>query len=140
MVLVGVAGTPPSIADGQQPVADTKVDFTQWLRKKSYERFDYGQNGELETHQLTQFGELAPRETGCVLPIRIISFDVSQWPGFQKEDGLSLSVECSNPHLVANILKFVGDSDRQHLEVKVIGDELAYPERPRDDMSTTRRK
>ena len=29
MVLVGVAGTPPSIADGQQLVADTKVDFTQ---------------------------------------------------------------------------------------------------------------
>ncbi len=134
MVLVSVAGIFSSIADGQQPAADTKVDFTRWLQKKSYERFDYGDEGELKTHQLIQFGELAPRETGCVLPVRTISFDVDDRSHVKSDAELSLFVECSNPHLVANILKFVGDSDRQHVEAKIIGDELAYPETPQDGM------
>ena len=133
-VLVGVSLFLPSIAEGQQPAADPMVDFTRWLQKKSYERFDYAQDGELKTHQLIQFGELTPREAGCVLPVRVVSFDGDEREDVKRDTELSLFVECSNPHLVASILKFVGDSDREHLEAKVIGDELAYPETPRDGM------
>ena len=134
-VLVGVSGFLPSIADGQQPAAETNADFKQWLQKKSYERFDYGTDGKIKTHQLIQFGELAPREAGCVLPVRVISFDGGERADVKGDTELSLYVECSNPHLVANILKFVGDSDREHLEAKVTGDELAYPETPLEGMS-----
>jgi hypothetical protein len=134
-VLVAVGGPLPSIADGQQPAAETKADFTQWLQKKSYERFDYEKDGELQTHQLIQFGVLAPRDAGCVLPVRVISFDGGNRTDVKGDTELSLYVECSNPHLVANILKFVGDSEREHLEAKVIGDELAYPERPKEGMT-----
>lgn len=134
-VLVAVSGPLPSIADGQQPAAETKADFTQWLQKKSYERCDYEKDGELQTHQLIQFGVLAPREAGCVLPVRVISFDGGDRTDVKGDTELSLYVECSNPHLVANILKFVGDSERENLEAKVIGDELAYPEIPLEGMS-----
>lgn len=135
VVLVGAVGLFPSIGDGQQPAGDSTADFTQWLQEKSYERFDYGEDGELETHQLIQFGQLAPREAGCVLPVRVISIDVEERSHVKGDTELSLFVECSKPHLVANILKYVGDSDREHLEAKVIGDELAYPETPRDGMT-----
>lgn len=134
-VLVAVSGPLHSIADGQQPAAETKADFTQWLQKKSYERFDYEKDGELQTHQLIQFGVLAPRDAGCVLPFRVISFDGGDRTDVKGDTEMSLYVECSKPHLVANILKFVGDSEREHLEAKVIGDELAYPEIPLEGMS-----
>ena len=134
-VSVAVAGIFSSIVNGQQPEVGSRVDFTQWLQNRSYERFGYGDEGELKTHQLIQFGELAPQETGCVLPVRTISFDVDDPSHVKGDTELSLFVECSNPHLVANILKFVGDFDRQHVEAKVIGDELAYPEAPQDGMN-----
>jgi hypothetical protein len=134
IVLAVTAGLCSSIADGQQPTAAPPVDFTQWLQRKSYERLDYGKDGELKTHQLIQFGELIPHETGCDLPLRVTSFDGVDRSKIEKDSELSLLVECSNPHLVANILKFVGDSDSQHLEARVKGDELAYPEQPWNGM------
>lgn len=135
VVLAGAAGMFPSIADGQHPAPETKVDFTQWLQKMSYERLDFGKDRELKSRQLIQFGELTPREAGCVLPVRVISYEVSERADVKGDTELSLYVECSNPHLVANILKFVGDSSREHLEAKVFGDELAYPGAPLDGMS-----
>ena len=134
-VLAGFAVFHPPVAEGQQLAAETKVDFTQWLQKKSYERFDYSDKGKLKNHQLIQFGELAPRESGCELPLRVISFTGADRSNIKGDTELSLFVECSNPHLIANILKFVGDSDRQHLEARVMGDELAYPEMPREGLS-----
>jgi hypothetical protein len=133
-VLVFSAPSWPSNAEGQEAAADRRGDFTQWLQNTSYERIGYGKEGELETHQLIQFGALTSRETGCALPLRVISFDVTDRSRTKGDTELSLLVECSNPHLVANILKFVGDSDEQYLQAKIMGDELAYPEAPRDGM------
>jgi hypothetical protein len=134
LVLIGAAAFRPSIAAGQQHSAEARFDFTQWLQKKSYERFDYADDGELKNHQIIQFGELVPRETGCILPLRVVSFNVTDRSQTTSDTELSLLVECSNPHLVANILKFVGDTDEQYLQAKIIGDELAYPVAPRDGM------
>jgi hypothetical protein len=138
MVLLGalVLNTAPWPADseGKQASGASKVDFTRWLQKQSYERFDYGEDGELKAHQLIQFGELMPRETGCILPVRVISYEVGDRSSIKNDVELSLDVECTNPHLVANVLSFVGDSEKQQLEARVIGDELAYPEAPTDGM------
>lgn len=134
-LVVGGAESRPTIADDRVPVDAAKVDFTQWIQNRSYERFDYKDDGGLKTHQLIQFGGLARRGAECAMPVRVISFDVKDSSHIKENTELSLLLDCFSPHLVANILKFVGGSDRQHLEAKVIGDELAYPEIPQDGMT-----
>lgn len=134
-LLTGVVGFCPSLADGQQKIAVSKVDPAQWLQNRSYERFDYRDDGGLQTHQVIQFGEMAPQGAGCVLPVRVISFDVDDSSHIKEDVGLSLLLDCSKPHLVASILRFVGESGRQQLEATVIGNELAYPDIPHDGMT-----
>lgn len=123
-----------SVSSGQTPEVGTQpeLDLVSRVQGKAYERFDFGNDGTLMRHHVLRFGKMAPAEDVCTLPIEVISYDVDQGNEVIGESELVIFVECANPHLVVDILTFVGTSGVQELQAKVTGDALVYPTAPTD--------
>ncbi len=100
---VAVAFGAQSKANDQQPGGISGEGVTRWLENKSYERIEYGREGDLRIHQIVRFGGMVSQESGCEIPVRVTSFDSIDQSHVKKTTDLSLFVDCAAPHLTVTI-------------------------------------
>ena len=104
------------------------------IQGKTFERLSFGEDGEIENHELISFGELVPQETGCELSIHITSYDPTDGSRVNDDTEIALLIEDCEPHFVANILTVSGDSRDQMIQAKVVGGGTFYPAEPREGL------
>ncbi len=130
VAFVGFAGVGEAAIRAQERLEPPKTGIVYRIQGKTYERLSFGENGELESHELISFGELVPREKGCELPIHVTAYDPTDDSRVKGDTEIALTIEDCEPHFVANILTLAGELKDQTIQAKVAGAGTFYPPDP----------
>ena len=132
--LVGSTGVWPTVIRAEERVNPSQTGIVSRIQGKTFERLTFGEDDEIENHDLISFGELVPREAGCELPIHITSYDPTDGSRVKDDTEIALSIEDCEPHFVANILAVAGETKNRIIEATVVGGGTFYPAEPKEGL------